>query len=284
MSDALPTLAIIVVNYNTPRLVERLIASIKEHTTSVDYEVVVVNNGCRSDGKFVATGSTFIRVVESPINLGFGAAVNRAAATCKQPLLLLANSDVHLTSNVIPRMIKYLQEHSEVAACSPRTVFPDGSTHSSIRLFPTYSNLRSSRGAFIRGNADYTIEADENRKPVEAMAATFFLIRTEDFERLNRFDQRFFMYVEDTDLCKRLHDAGRALTFLGDMTVVHEWGASTRHHLIKMKFHHHRSIWKYFRKHYPKRHLANFWLAIQLCGNFALVASSLLLRGKGGLW
>lgn len=280
MSDPTSQLAVIVINYNTPGLVAQLIDSIKQHTRQVDYEIVVFNNGCRPDGQFNVRGSTFVRVIESPENLGFAAGVNRAAQTCKQPFLLFVNSDCLLTDNIIPRLVKYLDANPEVAACSPRLVSADGRTHSSIRRFPTHQNLRGSRGAFIRTRNDYTIEADESRMLVEAMSATFFLIRREDFETLGGFDERFFMYVEDTDLCWRLHERGRKVAFLGDMTVIHHWGGSSRQMPLLMKWRHHQSILKYFRKHYPAARLANTWLAAQIFANFVLVATLTLVQPR----
>ncbi len=282
MSDPSPAIAIIIVNYNTPGLVQQLIDSIKKHTRLVDYEVVVVNNGCRPGGSFAApSGSTYIRLIDSPTNVGFGAGVNLAAKTCTHPLLLFANSDCRLESNVIPKMAAFLDAHPECAACSPRLVNSSGAVHSSLRRFPTHSNLRSSRGAFFRSAGDYTIEADQSRKPVEAMAATFMMMRARDFNALGGFDERFFMYVEDTDLCFRLSQAGRQCWYLGDLDVVHVWGASSRQHRFRMKWHHHRSVWKYFQKHYALQKWANRWLACQLAVNLLLVSIRQLAGGGG---
>ncbi|MCC6964185.1 MAG: glycosyltransferase family 2 protein [candidate division Zixibacteria bacterium] len=280
MSDVAPTLAAIVVNYNTPALVQRLIDSIKQHSRQIDYEVVVVNNGCRPDGRYLASaGSTFIRLIESPVNVGFGAAVNLAARTCNQELLLFANSDCRLDSNVIPKLAAFMSAHSGCAACSPRLIDERGAVHSSLRRFPTHDNIRNSRGAFFRSGGEYTIEADQSRKPVEAMAATFMLVRRADFEQIGGFDERFFMYVEDTDLCRRFHDGGRECWYLGDLDVTHTWGASTRQHRFLMKYHHHCSVYRYFTKHYPDQKWRNRWLALQLGVNLLLVWLRQLLPG-----
>ncbi|MGB5105141.1 MAG: glycosyltransferase [Candidatus Zixiibacteriota bacterium] len=274
MNEQFPAISIIVINYNTPNLVENLIKSIVEFTRQIDYEIVVVNNGCREAGKFGAGSSkTFVRIIDSAENLGFARAANIAATASEHDFLLFANSDCSIDSNVIPRLVKFLLENSQAAACSPRTVSPDGQTHSSIRRFPTHANIRASRGAFIRRGDDYTLPADDARKAVEAMAATFMMVRRERFRAVNGFDERFFMFVEDTDLCKKFHDSGKSVWYLGDINVTHIWGASTRQHRLKMKYHHHLSIWKYFRKYYPAEKLANLWLAVQLTANFLLVAA-----------
>jgi hypothetical protein len=111
------------------------------------------------------------------------------------------------------------------------------------------------------------------------MAATFMMITTRVFRQAGGFDEQFFMYVEDTDLCKRLHDLGYDLAFLGQLEVRHRWGASTSQHPLRMKWHHHRSVWRYFRKHYPEKTMANLWLWVKLAVNF-LIMSPLALFGN----
>lgn len=278
MNEPSAKVSIIIVNYNTPNLVRALIDSIKEFTRQIDYEIIVFNNGCRPNGKFGIVGkNVFVRIIDSEENLGFAKASNAAVAASENPFLLFANSDCRIDSNVIPRLVKFLNENPEAAACAPRTVSPDGQTHSPIRRFPTHTNIQSSRGAFIQRGDDYTLPADDSRKPVEAMAATFMLVRSELFKEVGGFDERFFMFVEDTDLCRRFHNLGKTVWYLGDICVHHIWGASTKQHRLRMKYHHHLSIWKYFHKHYPSQRSANLWLAVQLAGNYLLIAASQLL-------
>lgn len=278
MSESSAKVSIIIVNYNTPELVTALIDSIKSFTRQIDYEVIVVNNGCHELSRYGKGASgTFVRVIDSAENLGFGKAINAAVSASENPLLLFANSDCCIDTNVIPRLARFLLENPDVAACSPRTISPDGQVHSPIRRFPTHKNIRAARGAFVRRGEDYTLPADDSRKQVEAMAATFMMVRHDLFQQAGGFDERFFMFVEDTDLCKRFHDLGKSVWYLGDTSVCHIWGASTSKHRLRMKYHHHLSIWKYFRKHYPQATAANLWLGMLLIGNFILVSLRQLL-------
>ena len=112
------------------------------------------------------------------------------------------------------------------------------------------------------------------------MAATFMMVSRDLFEQVGGFDERFFMYVEDTDLCKKFHDIGKQVVYLGDLSVVHHWGASTRLHPWRMKYEHHRSIRKYFLKHYPDRKSANLLLTIQLVVNYLLVAVKMAISPR----
>jgi GT2 family glycosyltransferase len=277
MSESSPSVSVIIVNFNTPDLTAELIASIRRHTAGVSYDIIVVDNGSEPSRRFCADpAETALVTIQSETNLGFGRAVNLGAKESAATYLLLANSDCRLTSNALPVMVAYLQENRECAACSPRLIQKNGRVHSSIRRFPDYGNIIRSRGSVLGTGSNYTLVADTSRKVVEAMAATFMLVRRELFEQLGGFDERFFMYVEDTDLCKRFHDAGKQVVYLGDIDVIHHWGASTRLHPWRMKLEHHRSIRKYFLKHYPNRRLSNSLLTLQLAANYILVAMKML--------
>jgi hypothetical protein len=264
-----PRLSVIVINYNTPRLTSELVKSLHRFAGGIEYELIVIDNNSQPGLRYSHNPSKIQgRVLQLNHNLGFGRAVNLAAGICAAPYLLLANSDCRLTGDVISPMLDYLQSHSDVAACGPRLVFPDGRPHSSIRRLPTHANLRHSRGSVLAGSGDgYTLTVDRQRRFVEAMSATFMMVRRDFFEQVGRFDSDFFMYVEDTDLCRKFAEINKKIAFLGDLEVVHYWGASGRENRLRLKFEHHRSISRYFRRHYPNKTVANLWLDLQLAVN-----------------
>ncbi len=277
MNGTHPLVSVIIVNYNTPELTAALIESIRLHSAGATYEIIVIDNGSKLSRRFVADPTdAVIRTIQSETNLGFAGAANLAAGKSSGVFLLFANSDCLVVSNVLTVMAVYLQQNAACGACSPRLIRRDGTVHSSIRRFPDHDNIRRARGSIFGTDSSYTLTADTSRKPVDAMAATFMMVKRDLFEQLGGFDERFFMYVEDTDLCKRLHDAGMQVVYLGDLTVVHDWGASTRLHPWRMKLEHHISIGKYFRKHYAHRRLANAFLTLQLAINYCLVAVKML--------
>lgn len=281
MHETRPTVSILIINYNTPQLVKLLLESLAKYVTGVSYEVRLLNNGCRDNGKVTEehTQGKKVFLEESARNLGFAAGANRLATAARGDYLLFANSDCELISDIVTEMVHYLEEHSRCAACSPRTVYPDGTSYSTIRRLPTHENIGRARGAVVKtGKGDYTIEPVKSRVYVEAMAATFMMISAKSFRHAGGFDERFFMYTEDTDLCKRLRDYGYDLAYLGDLEVRHRLGASAKQRPWRAKWHLHRSTWLYFRKHYPDKTLANLWLGFKLSANLILVTFKLLLR------
>lgn len=281
MSTRPSQVTIIIVNYNTPHLTRELIESLAAATSEVDYETIVADNNSSPEERYYPSADGLEKVLHLNRNLGFGRAVNLAARLSQAPYLLFANSDCRVTDNVIGAMVDYLDANHDCAACSPKVISPDGQVHSTIRRMPDHENILASRGSlwpFRR--SEYTVAADNSRKQVEAMSATFMMVRRELFEQVGGFDESYFMYVEDTDLCRRFSALGKELTYLGDLQVVHHWGSSTRHKPLRMKFEHHLSIRHYFLRHFPQRHFANLMLNLALAANLTALALMTVVCGR----
>ncbi len=270
MSDS-PTISVLVLNFNTPLLTQKLIDSLAEHAADDILEIIVVDNGSDAAMRFQPTaGRLTPRVWHLNHNLGFGPAVNLAAQQARAPYLLLANSDCLVRDGVVSEMLTFLTNNPEVGASAPRLLFPDGSSQASARHLPTFDNIGASRGSlWRRRSTGYTLEPSSERMKVPAISATFLLMRTELFRQIGGFDRKFFMYVEDTDLCHRLCAAAKTIYYLGDQTVIHHWGASSRKQLWRLALAHHCSIRYYFRKHHSHRRVASWILTCKLAANLA---------------
>jgi GT2 family glycosyltransferase len=277
MSDS-PAISVLVLNYNTPTLTQKLIDSLADHTTGLILEVIVVDNGSRAAERFwPIPGQLTPRVWHLNHNLGFGAAANLAAQQARAPYVLLANSDCLVRDGVVRELLTFLENHPEAGACAPRLLFPDGQTHASARRLPTFANVSASRRSLWRHRSEtYTLEPSGERIEVPAVSATFLLMHTELFRQLGGFDRKFFMYVEDTDLCHRLSAAGKTIYYLGDQTVIHHWGASSRKQLWRLALEHHRSIRYYFRKHHSHRRRASWFFACKLAANLIVTLALII--------
>jgi GT2 family glycosyltransferase len=122
------------------------------------------------------------------------------------------------------------------------------------------------------GNArQYTLDDSATPMEVEAVAATLVVVRRELFDQLGGFDERFFMYMEDTDLSYRAHKAGYHNVFLPMAGAVHQWAKGSEAGRVRRLYYHHRSVWKYFGKHFPGV-ASMIMLAPMLFVNFLLTA------------
>ena len=156
------------------------------------YDITVVDNGSEPSSRFCADpAKPALMTIQSEANLGFGKVVNLAAKDSVGTYLLFANSDCSLTANILPVMVAFMEQNHAYAACSPRLIQKDGRVHSSIRRFPDYGNIRHSRGSILVTDSNYTLVADTSRKEVEAMSATFMMVRRDLFGQLGGFDERF---------------------------------------------------------------------------------------------
>jgi len=270
--------SIIIINYNTRNLTHSLLQSLGEHCASDEIEIILVDNGS-VDGSAGFFRKTYpeIKLIENDRNLGFGRAVNRAAKIAGGKYLWLLNSDCKLDKPILGRLIESLESKSGSAAVTPKTVNPEGKFHSACRKFPNYRNILFSRGSLLsripfldQYSEEYTLPDYDQITRVDALAGTAMLVRREDFLGLNGFDERFFLYFEDTDLCYRFSRIGKYCYYDPEAVVIHELQGSSSSHPIKRLISHHISALEYFLRWYPRRWFSNSGLIFLLTLNLLL--------------
>jgi N-acetylglucosaminyl-diphospho-decaprenol L-rhamnosyltransferase len=225
--------------------------------------VVVVENG--------ATGSTAralaallgedpaspVVVVRPEKNVGFGSGVNRGLAALSgmeppPPWVLVSNADLHLHPGAIDTLRGVLEAHPAWALVGPRILTTEGATYPSVRHFP--SLLDAAGHALLalfnpenRFTRRYNPGVPDQGDAVGAdwISGSCFLARRSALEELGGFDEAYFMYLEDTDLCWRAHQAGWGIGFIGAASVTHVQGASTARHPYQMMVAHHRSALRF---------------------------------------
>jgi N-acetylglucosaminyl-diphospho-decaprenol L-rhamnosyltransferase len=250
-------LAVVVVNYNAGEHLARCIASIYAASGELGLDVMVVDNASR-DGSTAEAADRHpaVRVLENPVNRGFAAAANRGIAETDAPLILLLNPDAEVTGGTLPAFVKVTRERPRVAVLGPLVRNPDGTIQPSARKVPGVGEglAHAFLGRVAPGNRfsrSYTL-ADWDRtteREVEWISGSAMLLRREAVEAVGGFDEGYFMYVEDVDLCTRLRAAGWTVLFSPELEVTHEIGVSARSLPRRMAYEHSRSIYRYFSKH-----------------------------------
>ncbi len=249
-------MAVIVCNYNTGQYLSRCLRSAAESCGDARLEVVVVDNDSR-DGSAVQAvrASPEVRLIQNPSNRGFAAAVNQGIRATTAPFVLLLNPDAEILAGTLGGFLKIARERPNAAAIGPVVRDPDGSIYPSARKVPTV--MEALGHCFVgpfrpdnRFSRAYTM-ADWGRRSerqVEWVSGSCMLLRREALERVGLFDERFFLYVEDVDMCRRLRGAGWDVLFSPELEVVHVGGVSTGRSR-RMTLEHSRSIYKYFVKY-----------------------------------
>jgi GT2 family glycosyltransferase len=207
------------------------------------------------------------RLLQNRSNLGFGPAVNRAAAQATGTLLLVLNPDCLLDQASLDRLLAVFAGERQVGllgavVCDAQGVPDPASYRRDPLLRRALASLFGGGGERVEvGGAvpDHLVEA-------EAVSGALMLLPRQLFERLGGFDEDYFLHCEDLDLCRRVRDAGWRVLLAGDVRVLHGKGGSSRHRPVFVSRHKHRGMWRWFRKFDPaaRRPLvaATVWLGI----------------------
>jgi hypothetical protein len=253
-----PTLSIIIVNWNTGRLLTDCIQSIQDtylSEQSSQTEILVIDNGS-TDHSLAQAVDCFpgIRVIPNQLNLGFGPANNLAAQSAHGEYLLLLNPDTIVQPGAIHALLDYLQSHPKIGLVGPKLINPDGTFQLSIFRAPTLS-----REAWRLFHLDriypynaYPVDvlASQEPQPVDILQGTCLFMPRELFLLVGMFDEQFFMYSEEVDLCTRIRSTGWPIHWVPQAKVMHLAGQSTRLVADKMFLMLYRNKVAYFRKHY----------------------------------
>ena len=263
-TDVPPKLAVIVVTRNSADVLPGLLDSLQRLPPPDPWDLIVVDND--SSDRSIARVRESIpaaTVLPQSENRGFAAGVNLGASQASGDFLLIVNPDVQWDGDIFTPLLGHLTAHPRAAAVSPRLVYPDGRPQWSIRRFPHHRNIWFSRGSplaalpFLRRfGTTYTQPDPCEPARVEAVAATCLFVRRAAFEAVCGMDTGYFLYVEDTDLCRRWADAGWEVWVRPDITVTHHWSSRVGERRRLARYHR-AGIRRYFGRHHPRRRLAN---------------------------
>lgn len=283
-----PGITVIIVNYNSGRHLAECLTSLDAGLAGFHWEGVVIDNASIDGSEVVAEKDeikTRVRLVRRPTNTGFAAAANLGARTGAANLLLFVNPDSLVAAGFMDPLIDELETHPRAAAVAPCVLNEDGSPQGNARGDPTMMTGLFGRSTLLSRLFPSARVARRNVLPSENQAAasvdwvsgSCVLVRREAFDEIGGFDERYFLYWEDADLCRRLRAAGWSIRFRPDARVVHVGARSSRtvKPLAIRAFH--RSAYLYYATHVaPSRLSAHRWLAKGLlfarCGINLLVA------------
>lgn len=256
-------IAVAIVNYNTR---EDLRACLQSAVAAGPGTIVVVDNAS-SDGSAALVRAEFpqVTLLANDRNGGYGRAANEAVAACTAPYVLLLNSDTLIAPDSLAALARYLDCHPRAAIAGPRLANPDGTLQASCFPFPTPLQVVLQLGnltAIVRhlpilGKRYLRTWPHDGSRAVPWVLGAALAIRRAPFEAVGGFDESFFMYYEETDLCYRLRQAGWETHFTPATTVVHKGEQSTKQDRARMAERFFASTVTFTRQHYsPARLIA----------------------------
>lgn len=250
-----PEVSIVIVSYECREELRRCLAAIEAHA-GLPVEVIVVDNASR-DGSAdaAAAASPAPRVLRSTTNEGFARANNRGLQLARAGLVLALNPDTELRPGCLAALRDALRARPDAAAAGPRTLNGDGTAQVSfgppLGLLAEWRQRRLVRGLRRRRPWALREAARLAASPSEPfwVSGACLLARREALARVSGFDEGFFLYEEDVDLCLRLRRLGLAILFRPEAEVVHHLGRSVAAAATRARLEYHRSHLLYYRKH-----------------------------------
>ena len=257
-----PDLSVCLANWNTRADLEQALTSLLRPEPGVAVEVIVVDNASH-DGSpdMVRTRFPAVTLIESGENLGFARGYNRAAAHATGRHLLILNPDTVVHPGALKTLVDFLDTHPEAGAIGPRLLDGDGSLQFSCRRFPTpmAALFRNTVLGRLVGGEHFTrdyLMADwdhSSTRPVDWISGAAMCIPGKVWRQVGGFDETFFMYAEDMDWCLRAHRAGYEIYYVPTATIIHHIGRSSDQRPLAMVVEFHRSMARFYRKHYAPR-------------------------------
>jgi N-acetylglucosaminyl-diphospho-decaprenol L-rhamnosyltransferase len=239
------TFGVAIISYNTASLLRRCLASVVADTRGP--LLVVDNQSTDGSAELVRREFPGVRVRAEEDNRGYGAAANLAIGELGTRYVLLLNADTELTPRTVESLAAYLDDHPTVALAGPRIVNAAGTYEQSAHRFPTPTSLllharwwpgpQAPRPSAPSGDdrpnrrlwpsVPLARSHEWRPRPVDWVLGAALAIRREAFEAVNGFDEAYFLYQEEIDLCYRLRAAGWEIHYAPVATVLHVGGAST---------------------------------------------------------
>ena len=276
-----PQVAIVVVSYNTRDLLLECLASVVESTQGRSAQLVVVDNSSE-DGSYEAVREAYphATAIRNSTNLGFGAACNQGFKATGAPFILLLNSDARLTAQAFNVLCDCLEQNESCGAAGCKLIDAAGA-----EVINTGNFLTPLNQAFELTGIEVGLGSlQRTRRPnldrnladcsVDWIDGACLMLRRAALDEAGLFDEQFFMYSEDEDLCFRLRKRGWLVCFCGAGTAVHHGAASSRLNRIDMLRHFYLSQMLFLSKH--RSHQSAFLYAVLM--KTVLVLKQLLLH------
>lgn len=262
-------LAIIIVTYNSQFWLHKCLQSIADHlkpTTKAKWKVVVVDNDSQDQtASMVVKEFPWVRFIPLQANTGFAVANNIGISSIKAKYYMLLNSDVEFTEQShLDSMLAYLNKDRSTAVLTPRVEFMDGSLDPACHRgeptlwasFTYFSKLEQYFPHIEQLGRYHLTTADMHTiHEIEACSGAAMIVRAQAIQQVGLLDERFFMYAEDLDWCKRFRDAQFSIVFYPHSTLIHhKYKSGIKHASQKIasqtKRHFYDTMLQYYDKHY----------------------------------
>jgi GT2 family glycosyltransferase len=286
-SERTPSLSIVVITRNTRDLLKNLLASVEGDLClrPMIREIMVVDNGS-TDGTDILVTREFpwVLLIPNRENKGFAASANMGAHRSTGEYVLFLNSDTVLIQGEVSKLVRFMEANPEVGICGPQLLYPDGRLQRSFAYTPSilfeviprsfleflcpnrYAAKRLSRqpsrscppSPLTSSRACPQTLISPLSHDVDSLIGAAMVVRRETLDVLKGFDERFFFFLEETDLCLRAKGLGQKVTFVPGAGVVHLQGQTVSKNWLKGRIEYNISLYKFMGKHHNTIYCVTF--------------------------
>lgn len=279
-------ISIVLVTWNTLELFKKCLNSIDKHV-DVPYELFLIDNGS-ADGTpdFLKTykpqnpGCLRFEYILNDKDYGLAAAANKGFRLAKSGYLLLLNPDTEMAPGTFSKLLELGEKYPKMGAMGVKLLNPNGSIQHSVSRFPTLFSIIAGRlklakifpkNKFIQKRVEAKFD-DARESVVDSVKGALFFMRAAAMQKINFFDEGFFLWFEETDVCKRLKQEGYDIMYTPNVAIIHQGGAA----MVEMTFWERQSIYnkslrRYFRKHFGIFHSVLAGIIDPVCTVLAMI-------------
>ena len=290
-SNERPEISFIVVSWNTRDLLRACLAGVRREAMGLIHEILVVDNASE-DGSadMVAQEFPSVRLLRNRTNRGFGGACYQAIGEARGLHLMLLNPDAEPLDRAPAALVAFLDAHPDVGVVGPLIVNGSDEPGLTYGYYPSVATallpLLRPLGGLFRGRWDLhalgvvpaSPDPESPARDVDYVSGAALTVRREAVEQVGGFDDRFFLYFEETDLCRRIRLSGRRVVYLPAARVRHHEGASRDKRSVPAMAEFYRSLDRYLRKHHARPHVAVIRGAMMLAFTVRYAAARLAAR------
>lgn len=219
-----PKVSIVIVNYNQKYFARMCVEAIEASRVSFPLEIIVVDNASQDESieylrRMAQEGR--IRLIEAGANLGYGKGNNLGVQNAQGEYIVISNPDVFVREDTLQSMVDYLEAHPEIGVLGPRLRYYNGQVQESCRRHMTFTDLVIKRTFLkhiprFKKRLDHYLMNDfdhDQVQEVDLIVGAYYLLRKKVYEEVGGFDPRYFLFMEDYDFCRKLHQSGYQVVY-----------------------------------------------------------------------
>jgi GT2 family glycosyltransferase/glycogen synthase len=250
---------LIIVNYNSTDYLLRCLGSVYRSLQGIPAEIFIQDNASEDNVDRIKATFPRVKLSKNSYNMGFSRAVNNALKRSDSPYMGFLNPDTYVMDGFFEAILRYIEEHPDIGIVGPKILDYDGSVQGSARTFPTpLTGLfgRSSlltrffpNNPFTRANVLTAWSDGKTPMEVDWVSGACLVARREAVGDVGLMDERFFMYWEDADWCRRMWNKGWKVVYFPQASVIHYVGVSSEKALLRSILEFHKSSYRLFEKY-----------------------------------